>query len=85
VFSAKRGFSRSVAMPIYLKDVVKDPGILMRSVREQKCFHCQVPLQETLTGKRKTSDGFVCSDCYYDELGAEIERRPLGSAGVRRG
>jgi hypothetical protein len=72
-------------MPIYLKDVVKDPAILMQSVREQRCCSCQVPLQETITGKRKTSEGFACSDCYYEELGEELEQRPLGSAGVRRG
>lgn len=72
-------------MPIYLKDVAKDPQILMRSVREQRCCKCNVSLQETITGKRHTADGFACSDCYYEALGEEVEQRPLGGAGVRRG
>jgi hypothetical protein len=82
VFSAE---SRERTMPVDLKDVVKDPSILMRSVSEQACCRCKVPLQETITGKRRTSKGFTCSDCYYEELGEEIEQRPLGWAGVRRG
>ena len=45
--------------PIYLKDVAKDPQILMRSVREQRCCKCNVSLQETITGKRHTADGFA--------------------------
>jgi hypothetical protein len=72
-------------MPIYLSDLDDDPEVLMRSLHEENCTSCQVPLQETITGKRRTGDGYMCSDCYYDTMGREIEQRPLGSAGVRRG
>ena len=72
-------------MPIYLKDVLANPDVLMVSAREQKCCSCQVVLQETITGKRKTSGGFACSDCYYEQLGNEIEQYPIGAGGVRRG
>lgn len=71
-------------MPIYLKDVVAGLQKLPE-VRQELCVECSVPLQETITGKRKTPRGDACSDCYYAELGAEIERHPIASGGVRRG
>jgi hypothetical protein len=42
-----------------------------------KCEECGKPLQETLTGNRKISKGFVCSDCYFDLLGKEIDEHPI--------
>jgi len=73
-------------MPTFLKDVLRDPQLLQRSpFEQQKCWKCEVPLQETITGKRQMAQGFACSDCYYGELGAEIERHPIASAGIRRG
>lgn len=72
-------------MPIYLKDVLKNPELLTSPSHEQKCCSCGVVLQETITGKRQTSEGFACSDCYYEEMGNEIERHPIASGGVRRG
>ncbi len=72
-------------MPIYLADVLKNPDVLRHPATEHKCCTCGVPLQETITGKRKTSGGFACSDCYYELLGREVEERPLSSGGVRRG
>ena len=73
-------------MPIYLKDLAKNPRLLSDLRTEhQRCCKCEVKLQETVTGKRPTPDGPACSDCYYDGLGEEIEQHPLGSAGIRRG
>jgi protein-arginine kinase activator protein McsA len=72
-------------MPIYLKDVLANPAILAGSAHDQKCRSCNVTLQETITGKRKTRAGFVCSDCYYEQIGAEIDQHPIGSGGFRRG
>ena len=43
-----------------------------------QCAACGVPLQESVTGNRKTSKGFVCSDCYYRELGEAIYEHPIG-------
>lgn len=71
-------------MPIFLKDLLEKPDLLATSASE-KCCICSVSLQETLTGKRKTADGYACSDCYYDRIGAEIEQYPIASAGIRRG
>ncbi len=72
-------------MAYYLSDLVKNPRLLqeLRS-QPQHCCYCHTALQETITGKRKTPDGDSCSDCYYEKLGEEIEKHPLGSAGFRR-
>jgi len=42
------------------------------------CADCKIPLQESVTGIRRTSDGrFHCSDCYFRELGAGLEEHPI--------
>ena len=46
------------------------------------CSHCHVPLQETVTGCRKIEGSYVCSDCYFDELGKEIDK--MGAIGLFR-
>lgn len=73
-------------MAIYLKDIVANPQILKQQRgMQQKCCKCETVLHEVLTGKRKTADGYACSDCFYELLGVEIEANPIASAGVRRG
>lgn len=50
------------------------------------CACCGIPLQESLTGNRTYADGsHVCSDCYFDDLGDEIETTPIGALRVVRG
>lgn len=72
-------------MPIYLRDLLKNPGLLDQAAASlQQCCKCKVVLQETITGRRETPEGPACSDCYYESLGAEIERHPIASAGIRR-
>ena len=51
----------------------------------KSCYKCRRPLQETLTGNRRTDRGAVCSDCYYEELGRAIEEHPVASARAPRG
>jgi hypothetical protein len=70
-------------VPIFLKDLLEKPDVLTKLTRE-RCSVCNVELQETITGKRETPSGFACSDCYYGQLGEEIELHPIGSAGIRR-
>ena len=73
-------------MAIYLKDLGENPRLLEELCGQQpKCVYCDVRLQETVTGKRRTPDGEACSDCYYDKLGSAIEQNPIRSAGIRRG
>ena len=43
----------------------------------QTCAACDVPLQETQTGHRHTDDGDLCTDCYFERLGEELDRRPI--------
>lgn len=43
----------------------------------QRCAECNTPLQETVTGNRFTHKGHVCSDCYFNMLGEELDRNPL--------
>ena len=42
-----------------------------------RCAECNKPLQETITGNRKIYKGYVCSDCYFDLLGKEIDEHPI--------
>lgn len=42
-----------------------------------RCVSCNVPLQETITGCRHTSEGYKCSDCYFDALSAEFDSHPV--------
>ncbi len=50
-----------------------------------KCENCGIVLQETITGNRAGSNGRVCSDCYFKELGEVVEKYPIGTLRVRRG
>jgi hypothetical protein len=48
------------------------------------CADCGTPLQEEITGNRELSDGsHVCSDCYFDALGNEIEKHPIAALKIR--
>jgi len=47
-----------------------------------KCCECGRPLEQ---GARPTPKGRACADCWFELLGQEIERQPLGNAlGARR-
>jgi hypothetical protein len=50
-------------MPIYLSDLERDPGILMRGLEGKKS---RAQLREQ------------AEDTYYEALGVEIEKHPLG-------
>ncbi|MDD4979485.1 MAG: hypothetical protein PHI29_12740 [Gallionella sp.] len=41
------------------------------------CVTCGTPLQETITGCRHTSDGYMCSDCYFEAIGKELDKAPI--------
>ena len=43
----------------------------------QRCAECNTPLQETLTGNRKTAKGHVCSKCYFEAFGDELDSHPI--------
>jgi len=43
----------------------------------QRCAKCSVALQETVTGCRPSENGLVCSDCYFDALGVELDKHPI--------
>jgi hypothetical protein len=73
-------------MAITLRELIADPKkIDSLRLNTQKCPYCNVPLQETITGKRPTPKGDACSDCYYEQIGEAIERHPVASARVHRG
>ena len=40
------------------------------------CPICGEPLQ--MYEKHQTSRGVICSDCYFDLLGDEVEQHPVG-------
>jgi hypothetical protein len=71
-------------MAISLKQLIKNRALLVDDNGPQ-CAVCSILLQETITGKRRTEHGDVCSDCYYEVLGEVIDEHPIVSARVRRG
>ena len=58
---------------------------LLEIAHVEKCTKCKVPLQETITGCRKVNNGYMCSDCYFEEMGNEIEAHPIGIPQMHRG
>lgn len=50
------------------------------------CADCKVPLQETVTGNRPCTDGrHLCSDCYFDGFGHELDAHPIAAFRAVRG
>lgn len=43
------------------------------------CAECHIWLQESVTGCRPSPKGPVCSDCYFELLGALVEEHPVTS------
>jgi hypothetical protein len=51
----------------------------------EPCCECGVPLQESKTGCHRCGDGkHVCSRCYYQALGRELDEHPIGAARLLR-
>jgi len=50
-----------------------------------RCHDCGVPLQESITGNRQSGKEPVCSDCYFEKFGEELDRHPIGMLRVSRG
>lgn len=51
----------------------------------QLCAVCKIPLQETLTGNRKTGKGHVCSNCYFDAFSSQFDLHPIAMPRSIRG
>lgn len=43
----------------------------------QACGRCKQALRGAITGRRKIGNEYVCSDCYFEEFGNELEKHPL--------
>jgi len=50
-----------------------------------RCVRCGKVLSESVTGSRRTADGYVDSDCYYDGLSTIVEANPIFTPRLRRG
>lgn len=74
----------------FLKKRADDAAKLANGVAPQgleTCCACNVPLQESKTGCHRCGDGkHVCSRCYYEIIGRELDDHPIGAArAYRRG
>lgn len=49
------------------------------------CAHCNIPLQESVTGNRPFGDEALCSDCYFDDFSEELDKHPISALRVARG
>lgn len=74
-------------MAISIEALMADPSLIdALDFPAQKCVECGVRIQESITGKRYTTDkGCTCSGCFYQEMGAEIESHPIAVGRIRRG
>jgi len=56
-------------------------GFLLRrghSSEPKKCAKCGEPLEPRVDGERKKLDGKeICDDCYFEAIGAHVERHPI--------
>lgn len=53
---------------------------------KRTCTRCGGPLGPRVDGEHHTTNGQeVCPDCYFADVGREIERHPIGGLGVRGG
>ena len=67
---------------MFIKDILENPSLLRDGERVQGCSVCKVRLQETITGKRRIGDAYACSDCYYEQMGQEVENFPVARRAV---
>lgn len=76
----------------FIKAVKFDKKLLERGIAPpgvDTCDKCSVPLQSFITGREFIKDESgnelqICSDCYYDMLGDEIDKHPIISPSLRR-
>ncbi len=61
------------------------PEQLLAASEVGRCTDCGCALQETITGNRRTSSGYVCSDCYFARMGDELDKRPIAVPCVHKG
>lgn len=51
--------------------------------KHDKCIGCGGDIR-AITGRHKVLGGFMDDDCYYEALGAIVEKHPIVTAGIRR-
>lgn len=69
---------------ISAREFLKEFNLKGAQLANLKCETCEISLQESITGCRPLEDGtHLCSDCYFDEMGKEIDQRPLLTPRVR--
>jgi hypothetical protein len=42
------------------------------------CIKCKDPVDIDINGMQKVKDGYMCDDCYFEELSNEVEKHPIG-------
>jgi len=52
------------------------------TLSDEKCAKCKAVLEDDPGDKHRTSEGIVCSDCYFGKIGAEVEKNPIHSPGI---
>ncbi len=45
---------------------------------DTKCVKCKVLIVESTTGIQQVAEGYMCDDCFYQALGDEIDKHPIG-------
>ncbi|HEY8581182.1 MAG TPA: hypothetical protein VIL72_14940 [Beijerinckiaceae bacterium] len=52
---------------------------------QSRCSACAIAIKESITGCREMGDGrFCCSDCYYKNMGEELESFPVAPRRLMR-
>lgn len=75
-------------MAITAKQLLEHPELLekLRTTGIGRCVICQQPITGIHPDEvRMVRDGPVHDDCYFEEMGNEVEKHPIRSPRVRRG
>ena len=62
-----------------LEQVEKIIETMRKSGSGTCCVKCKEPVDIDINGMQKVSNGFMCDDCYFEELGDEVEKHPICS------
>ena len=72
--------SLEVIMALTIQELLDNPGRASELYLDvETCVKCKIPLQGMITGKIPVPDGkHICEDCFYEEIGKEIDEHPIG-------
>lgn len=72
-------------MAISLQDLISGKAKLPKLGSAYVCVKCGADCDIDSMARHNTKDGLLCDDCYFEAMGIEVEKHPIGHPGIRRG